>query len=124
MSQLTSALLNLTLNARDAQENQGDIDVRLSERDGRWAVITVVDHGCGMTPDQIEHAVEPFYTTKDEMQGNGLGLSMVYGFSKQLGGDLEIDSVPGQGTQVSIVLPLAHLADTRVHEVDFSRAKS
>jgi signal transduction histidine kinase len=123
-SQLTSALLNLTLNARDAQDNQGEVLISLTQRDGRWAVISVVDQGCGMTPDQMERAAEPFFTTKAESQGNGLGLSMVYGFSKQLGGDLEIDSQVGKGTQVRIVLPLAHLADTRVHEVDFSQGKS
>ena len=68
--------------------------------------------------------MEPFYTTKDEAHGSGLGLSMVYGFSKQLGGDLEIDSEIGVGTEVRIILPLAHLADSRVYTVDFGQAKS
>ena len=77
------------------------------------AVITVADRGKGMTKEQASRAVEPFYTTKDDMQGNGLGLSMVYGFSKQLGGDLEIDSEIGVGTRVRIVLPLADAGEIR-----------
>lgn len=119
LSQLTTALLNLALNARDAQDNLGEIVVALSKRDSKWAVISVSDTGCGMTTEQVSRAVEPFYTTKTESHGNGLGLSMVYGFSKQIGGDLEIESEPDVGTQIRIVLPLAHLADTRVTEVDF-----
>ncbi|XOV85222.1 MAG: ATP-binding protein [bacterium] len=121
-SQLTSAMLNLALNARDAQNNQGDIEVSLDVRDGRWAVVAVTDAGCGMTQEQIDRAVEPFYTTKEDAHGTGLGLSMVYGFSKQIGGDLEIESVPGMGTTVRLILPLAHLADARVYEVNFGQA--
>ncbi len=108
-SQLTTALLNLALNARDAQDNQGHVDVSLQVRDERWAIISVRDHGSGMTEEQLVRAIEPFYTTKPE-QGNGLGLSMVYGFSKQLGGDLEIESAPGAGTEVRVILPLANAA--------------
>ena len=120
-SQLTSAMLNLALNARDAQNNEGEIVVSLEVRSGRWAVISVTDHGCGMTPEQIARAVEPFFTTKQDTHGTGLGLSMVYGFSKQIGGDLEIESVPDVGTTVRLVLPLAHLADARVYEVNFGQ---
>ena|GEM_PF-5894592 len=120
-SQLTSAMLNLALNARDAQNNQGEITISLDIRDARWAVIAVADNGCGMTPEQIDRAVEPFYTTKQDAHGTGLGLSMVYGFSKQIGGDLEIESVPDVGTTVRLILPLAHLADCRIYEVDFGQ---
>jgi signal transduction histidine kinase len=123
-SQLTSALLNLALNARDAQNNHGEIVVGLEQRDKKWAVISVTDTGKGMTPDELSRAVEPFYTTKEETQGNGLGLSMVYGFSKQIGGDLEIESQIGVGTQVRVVLPLAHLADTRVREIKFGQGNT
>ncbi len=112
-SQLTTALLNLALNARDAQDRNGEVVISLEERAGRWAVISVRDQGKGMTEEQISRAVEPFYTTKDDLQGNGLGLSMVFGFSKQLGGDLEISSKPGEGTTVRIVLPLANTSEGR-----------
>lgn len=120
-SQLVSALLNLALNARDAQNNHGAIVVSLSQREGRWAILSVADEGCGMSDEQIDRAVEPFYTTKQDAHGNGLGLSMVYGFSKQIGGDLEIESEPGVGTTVRLILPLAHLADSRVYEVNFGQ---
>ncbi len=123
-SQLVSAMLNLALNARDAQNNQGEIVLSLAQREGRWAVLSVADAGCGMSAEEIARAVEPFYTTKQDAHGNGLGLSMVYGFSKQIGGDLEIDSEPGVGTTVRLVLPLAHLADSRVYEVNFGQSKS
>ncbi len=108
-SQLTTALLNLALNARDAQDNHGHLVVGLSMRDDKWAVISVRDQGRGMSKEQLARAIEPFYTTKPE-QGNGLGLSMVYGFSKQLGGDLEIDSTPREGTEVRVILPLSNAA--------------
>lgn len=125
-AQLTTALLNLALNARDAQEHKGDICVTLERRDSGFAEISVIDAGTGMTAEQLEHAVEPFYTTKNDNQGNGLGLSMVYGFSKQSGGDLEIESVPGKGTTVRLVLPLKQVeretddaeAEVRVREVE------
>ncbi len=121
-AQLTTALLNLALNARDAQDNQGEILVELTKREDKWAVISVTDSGCGMTPAEVERAAEPFYTTKTDTQGNGLGLSMVYGFTKQIGGDIEIESEVGVGTQIRMVLPLAHLADSRVTEVKFGSA--
>ena len=101
---------------------QGEILVDLSKRDDKWAVIAVTDHGCGMTPDQVERAAEPFYTTKSETQGNGLGLSMVYGFTKQIGGDIEIESEVDVGTSIRMVIPLAHLADSRVTEIKFGAA--
>ena len=104
-AQLTSALINLCLNARDAQNNLGAIVVGLHARDDDWVVLSVRDVGAGMTEEQVARAIEPFYTTKNETQGHGLGLSMVYGFSKQIGGDLEISSTLGEGTEVRIILP-------------------
>ena len=106
-SQLTSALLNLSLNARDAQKDQGVIGVRLRMREDGLVEIGVHDSGVGMNHEQLSRAIEPFYTTKDNRQGNGLGLSMVYGFSKQMGGDLEIQSQLEVGTSVVMVLPIS-----------------
>lgn len=103
-AQLTTALLNLCLNARDAQRG-GEIELSLEHR-GDTIAICVEDQGVGMDQTQLNYAVEPFYTTKTDNQGNGLGLSMVYGFAKQIGGDLEIESQPDKGTTVRIVLPL------------------
>lgn len=116
-AQLTSVLINLCLNARDAQSNSGTITVKLDLVREQWARISVKDTGVGMNEEQIQRAVEPFYTTKRESQGNGLGLSMVYGFSKQVGGDLEIHSSPGEGTEVSILLPAGITPDIIVPEV-------
>ena len=103
--QMTSALLNLCLNAKDAQGGKGSITVGLGETDSGEVFVSVEDSGVGMSAEEIARAIEPFYTTKSDSQGNGLGLSMVYGFSKQIGGDLKIESQFGKGTKVKIVLP-------------------
>lgn len=108
--QLTTALLNLTLNARDAQGSAGLIRIVLAEEADNQASLTVIDKGVGMSPEQVRRACEPFYSTKHEGEGNGLGLSMVYGFAKQLGGELIIRSTQGQGTAVKMLLPLVDSA--------------
>jgi CheY-like chemotaxis protein len=77
---------------------------------GHYVVFRIDDTGHGMTPETLAHAVEPFYTTKDAGRGSGLGLSMVYGFVRQSGGYLHIDSRLGYGTSVEIYLPAARLA--------------
>ncbi|MCF7220359.1 PAS domain S-box protein [Marilutibacter chinensis] len=114
---LDSALVNLALNARDAMPRGGE--VTLSAREcrigsaghdaepgpGHYVMFSVGDTGCGMDPATLAHAVEPFFTTKKS--GNGLGLSMVYGFIKQSGGYMHIDSRPSHGTRVEIYLPVA-----------------
>jgi signal transduction histidine kinase len=113
--QLTTAMLNLSLNARDAQGATGVIRIELTRNSDTLASLTVLDSGVGMTREQIARACEPFYSTKSDGRGNGLGLSMVYGFAKQLGGDLKIISEPGEGTEVRLLLPLASSsADLRV----------
>ena len=122
ISQLQNAILNLCLNARDAMAKAGGqltIETALravgAEAEGAlgdllpndYVTICVSDTGCGMPPDIREHAVEPFFTTKDMSSGSGLGLSMVFGFAKQSGGTLTIESEPGRGTQVTLYLPRA-----------------
>src|SRR5690606_23113059 len=77
-------------------------------RGGDFVFISVADTGSGMTPDVLERACEPFFTTKDVGKGTGLGLSMVYGFLQQSGGRLDIQSEPGVGTTVTLCLPRAH----------------
>jgi signal transduction histidine kinase len=103
--QLTAALLNLATNARDAMGDAGVLAVRASAQANRRTRIDVVDEGCGMTPEVLARAVEPFYSTKAVGKGSGLGLSMVQGFAAQSGGSLEIASAPNQGTTVSLWLP-------------------
>lgn len=117
-SLLDSALLNLALNARDAMPNGGQITLTAEERwmdakttpdmkPGHYVAFAVADTGHGMTPETLARAIEPFYTTKQAGRGSGLGLSMVYGFVEQSGGQLQINSRPGLGTRVTLCLPVA-----------------
>ncbi|WP_225922908.1 ATP-binding protein [Pseudomonas farris] len=118
-NQLESALLNLVLNARDAMPDGGKLLVKTSNQHldtgfteahsnlqpGDYIVLSVTDTGCGMPQSTINRAFDPFFTTKPIGQGTGLGLSMIYGFSKQSGGHVSIHSEVGKGTTVSLFLP-------------------
>ena len=107
-NQLENALLNLAVNARDAMPEGGKLWLRARpvDRNGSPLVlIEVIDEGNGMPPDVLSRAIEPFYTTKSTGAGTGLGLSMVYGFAGQSGGQFEIDSKEGVGTTVRLLLP-------------------
>ena len=116
--QLENALLNLCINARDAMPDGGRITIETankwlddraaSERDlppGQYLSVCVTDTGAGMTPDVIAQAFDPFFTTKPMGQGTGLGLSMVYGFVRQSGGQVRIYSEVGHGTTMCLYLP-------------------
>ena len=117
--ELDTALVNLAINARDAMPNGGRLSIGVSEYEvtstimsqqlaaGRYVCFVVADDGIGMSRTVLEHALEPFYTTKGPGKGSGLGLSMVYGFAQQSGGHLSIDSRPGAGTRVTLLLPVA-----------------
>jgi signal transduction histidine kinase len=106
--QLENALMNLTINARDAMSGKGHISVNTTRIDADTVEIAVTDNGAGMAQEILERVLEPFFTTKPAGKGSsGLGLSMVYGFVHQSGGNLTIDSRPGQGTRVHILLPVA-----------------
>ena len=117
-NQLENAILNLCINARDAMPNGGRLTIEtsngtLDERSaqlqhmhaGEFVSICVTDTGTGMPPDVVAHAFEPFFTTKPTGQGTGLGLSMIYGFTRQSGGQVRIYSEVGSGTTVYIYLP-------------------
>jgi len=117
---LESALLNLAINARHAQPSGGSLtlaaDIVMLDREtaaaaglepGAYGRLRIADTGTGMAPDVAARAFDPFFTTKDAAHGSGLGLSMVYGFARQSGGDVRIDSRPDQGTVVTLLLPLA-----------------
>ncbi|MBU2098466.1 MAG: response regulator, partial [Gammaproteobacteria bacterium] len=124
-SQLESALLNLCLNARDAMSGQGKLlietnacqldtdycDSNPGAEPGDYVVISVTDTGSGMTADVKQRAFDPFFTTKNAGQGSGLGLSMVYGFIKQSGGHIAVDSEPDAGTVIRMYLPVANSND-------------
>jgi CheY-like chemotaxis protein len=83
----------------------GRIEIRLSALPGGQAALEVIDTGCGMAPEVLRHAMEPFFTARRDGTGTGLGLAMVYGFIRQSGGDLQIASEVGQGTTVRLILP-------------------
>jgi PAS domain S-box-containing protein len=116
---LENAILNLSINARDAMEGQGRLTIEVGNaylddeyvrrqhevKAGQYVLIAVTDTGCGVSPELLEKVFEPFFSTKPEGSGTGLGLSMVYGFVKQSGGHIKIYSEVGYGTTVKIYLP-------------------
>ena len=127
--QLENALLNLCINARDAMPDGGKLTIETAnkwlddrgakERDltpGQYLSVCVTDTGTGMSAETIERAFEPFYTTKPLGQGTGLGLSMIYGFARQSGGQVRIYSEVGSGTTVCVYLP-RHLGDADESDV-------
>lgn len=114
--QLESALFNLLLNANNAVGSAGVINVTLKQSDPTQARILIEDNGQGMSEDVAARAIEPFFTTRSNEGGTGLGLSIVYGFIRQTGGQLNIESSVGVGTQIGIYLPLVR-ADTMATDV-------
>ncbi|MBW4023227.1 MAG: GAF domain-containing protein [Proteobacteria bacterium] len=120
-NQLENALLNLCINARDAMPHGGRLIIETAnkwlddraarQRDlepGQFVSLCVSDNGTGMAPEVMRRAFDPFFTTKPIGQGTGLGLSMIYGFAQQSGGQVRIYSEEGQGTMVCIYLPRHH----------------
>jgi CheY-like chemotaxis protein len=93
--------LKILLTNVDARKSHGDMDIS----PGRYACVCIIDSGIGMTTDVLERAFEPFFTTKNVGEGSGLGLSQVYGFVNQSGGDVKIASTPGAGTTIALYLP-------------------
>ena len=117
-NQLENALLNLCINARDAMPDGGRLTIETGHRiidagmardlempPGEYLTLSVTDNGSGMPPEVIARAFDPFFTTKPIGQGTGLGLSMIYGFARQSGGQVRIYSELGQGTTVCLYLP-------------------
>jgi signal transduction histidine kinase len=122
--QLETVLLNLASNARDALSDGGDITFSAESetiagcehqpdlKPGCYLRLSVTDNGVGMDPATLDHAVEPFFTTKPIGKGTGLGLSMAKGFAEQSGGGLAISSAPDRGTTVTLWLPKTEMAAT------------
>jgi signal transduction histidine kinase/CheY-like chemotaxis protein len=119
-NQVETVLLNLVLNARDALSEHGAITIStrnatLEPEDGlgadaapgSYVELAVADGGCGMSDEVLARAFEPFFTTKEVGKGSGLGLSMVYGFVRQSGGAIKLESAVGRGTSVRVLLPMA-----------------
>jgi len=116
-SQLDTALVNISVNARDAMDGAGRIGIAVRsaslipavrshpEVHGRYVAISITDTGSGIEPEKLERVFEPFFTTKSVGQGTGLGLSQVFGFAKQSGGDVTVESLVGHGTTFTLYLP-------------------
>jgi PAS domain S-box-containing protein len=125
VAQVENAVLNLAINARDAMAGSGRLTIEANNAvlddlycrnhadvaPGQYVMLAVTDTGAGMAPEVLRQAFEPFFSTKDEGKGSGLGLSMVYGFVKQSGGHVKIYSEPGQGTTAKIYLPRSLAAE-------------
>jgi CheY-like chemotaxis protein len=114
--QLENAVLNLAVNARDAMNGRGALvivtgEARLEANEvgqcaaGDYVSVAVRDTGCGMTPQVLERVFEPFFTTKPVGKGTGLGLSQIFGFVRQSGGGIAIETAPDEGTTVTLYLP-------------------
>ncbi len=125
--QLENAIVNLCVNARDAMEGSGELrisveNVGLDDEEaghlpaGEYVRIAVADTGSGISPEHLGRVFEPFFTTKPVGKGTGLGLSQIFGFARQSGGDVTIDSELGKGTTVSIYLPRSHQAALQAAE--------
>ncbi len=129
-AQLENAILNLAINARDAMDGSGKLTIEVGNAflddsytnlhpeaaSGQYVMLAVTDTGSGMTPEVMSRAYEPFFSTKPEGKGSGLGLSMVYGFVKQSGGHIKLYSEQGHGTTVKLYLPRTlESEDQRVH---------
>ena len=117
-TQTEMIILNLAINARDAMPDGGQLtlttrNTRIDNRPqrpedpdpGEYVMLSIRDTGCGMSEDVLAKVFEPFFTTKDIGKGSGLGLAQVFGFAKQSGGGVRIDTSPGRGTQVAVYLP-------------------
>ena len=123
--QLENVILNLAINARDAMPSGGKLTIELgnamlddeyvaSQHDltpGQYVLIAISDNGSGMTREVLERACEPFFTTKPEGRGTGLGLSMAYGFVKQTGGHFKIYTEVGHGTTIKMYFPRSYKAE-------------
>lgn len=125
-AQFTSALINLLRNAADAMSNSGSVQISITAleyvnedgaqhwelEDGRYVELVLTDSGCGMSEEQVKRATEPFFSTRNESSGTGLGLSSVYGFVRQSSGDLSIASVEHQGTTVRLRFPAVSVSES------------
>ena len=122
-SQFETAIVNMAVNARDAMSAEGNLTIKVDVSpgmpatrahphvEGWYVIIALTDTGTGIAPERLDQIFEPFFTTKDVGEGTGLGLSQVFGFAKQSGGNIHVTSVEGQGTTFTMYLPLVETPD-------------
>lgn len=130
LSQFETALINIALNARDAMNGQGELKLRLechkalppirghAGSSSHFVSIALADTGAGIDAHTLEHIFEPFFTTKAVGKGTGLGLSQVFGFAKQSGGNVDVSSVLGQGTEFTLYLPQVPAIEAEMDEAE------
>jgi two-component system NtrC family sensor kinase len=116
--QLQQVFLNIINNALDAVKDGGEIAVRTSRKDSDSLRVTIKDNGEGIPPQNLERIFEPFFSTKEKGKGTGLGLSITYGIVKKLGGDMQVDSVVGEGTSFVVDLPIRYAGAKQGGEPD------
>jgi signal transduction histidine kinase len=104
--QIKQVFLNLLTNAREAIGEEGGTVTITTEEWGEQIVVCFKDTGCGIAPEDINHIFEPFFSTKPEVKGTGLGLAVSYGIVRRHGGDIKVESQPGGGTQFTVILPI------------------
>jgi len=102
--QLKQVILNLVRNAEDAMPQGGELMIRTAQQ-GQWIELSIADTGCGIPPEHLEHIFDPFFTTKRRGRGVGLGLSVSYGIVNAAGGRIDVESVVGKGSTLSVSLP-------------------
>lgn len=129
-NQFDTALVNMAVNARDAMDGQGSITISVQPVDndsvaprrasgaGRFVGVSISDDGCGIAAEDLERIFEPFFTTKGVGQGTGLGLSQVFGFAKQSGGEVIVESLVGKGTTFTLYLPQVDKPDRLADEAE------
>jgi PAS domain S-box-containing protein len=117
VNQFETAILNMAVNARDAMDGEGVLTIAIATEahvpqtrghaavDGDFVAVAISDTGAGIDPDKLARIFEPFFTTKEVGKGTGLGLSQVFGFAKQSGGEVTVDSAPGKGATFTLYLP-------------------
>ena len=130
LSQFETALVNMAVNARDAMDGIGKLTLRLAcnvpmppirghaGSRSHFAAVSITDEGTGIAPDQLSKIFEPFFTTKEVGKGTGLGLSQVFGFAKQSGGDVDVDSRVAHGTTFTLYLPEVQVEAAPKEDVD------
>jgi PAS domain S-box-containing protein len=119
-SEFETALVNLVINARDAMPEGGTVIVR-ARNNGEVIDVSVEDTGTGIPQDIINKVFDPFFTTKPIGKGTGLGLSQVHGFTHQAGGTIDIESVLGEGTKITMSLPMSSLGEGASPDISFSQ---
>ena len=130
IAQFETALINLAVNGRDAMGGEGPISIRVAKADaipasgtnakhqGDFIAVSITDAGSGIAPDQLAIIFEPFFTTKEVGKGTGLGLSQAVGFARQSGGEIVVESTPGQGSTFTIYLPQAEAPAARAESAE------